>query len=85
VLSLVLSKKILEQLQEKHNIKLTDRQKNFMEIWFGKYIRPDWRMHDFEWGLMVALKLYPSPKQQPFFDNFNYEQLKLDSEDGSSS
>ena len=82
--SLVLSKKILVQLQEKHNIKLTDKQKNFMEIWFGKYIRPDWRMHDFEWGLAVALKLFPSPKQQAFFDSFNCEQLKLDFFDDTS-
>jgi len=75
---LVLSKKILDQLQEKHNIKLTDRQKGFMDRFFGRYIRPDWRMHDFEWGLAIALTLFPSPKQQPFFDNFNYEQLCLD-------
>ena len=74
----MLSKKIIEQLQEKYNIKLTDRQKGFMERFFGRYIRPDWRMHDFEWGISIALALYPSSKQQAFFDNFNYEQLQLD-------
>jgi len=74
----VLSKKILEQLQQKHNIKLTEKQKNFMDLFFGRYIRPDWRMHDFEWGLSIALALYPVSQQQAFFDNFNYEQLKLD-------
>ena len=73
----MLSKKILEQIQEKHNIKLTDRQKGFMELMFGRYIRPDWRMHDFEWGLSIALALYPDSKHPVFFDNFNYEQLKL--------
>jgi len=73
----VLSKKILEQLQQKHNIKLTEKQKNFMDLFFGRYIRPDWRMHDFEWGLSIALALYPATKQQAFFDNFNYEQLDL--------
>ena len=49
-----------------------------MTLFFGRYIRPDWRMHDFEWGLNIALTLYPTPKQQAFFDNFNYEQLQLD-------
>jgi len=81
---LVLSKKILEQLQEKHNIKLTDRQKGFMDRFFGRYIRPDWNMHDFEWGLAVALALYPSTKHHTFFDQYNYEQLKLEL-DGPSS
>lgn len=80
---MVLSKKILEQLQEKYNIKLTDRQKGFMDRFFGRYIRPDWRMHDFEWGLVIALALYPSPKQHAFFDDFNYEQLKLELDDPS--
>jgi len=80
----VLSKKIIEQLQEKYNIKLTDRQKGFMERFFGRYIRPDWRMHDFEWGISIALALYPSSKQQAFFDNFNYEQLLLDLDDTTS-
>jgi len=75
---MVLSKKILDQIQEKHNIRLTDKQKGFMELMYGKYIRPDWRMHDFERGFAIALALYPSPKQQSFFDSFNYEQLKLD-------
>ena len=80
----MLSKKIIEQLQEKYNIKLTDRQKGFMERFFGRYIRPDWRMHDFEWGISIALALYPSSKQQAFFDNFNYEQLLLDLDDTTS-
>lgn len=79
----MLSKKILDQIQQKHNIKLTDRQKGFMERMFGRCIRPDWRMNDFEWGLSIALALYPAPKQHAFFDNFNYEQLKLDFDDSS--
>jgi len=81
---MVFTKKTLLLLQEKYNIKLTDRQKNFMDLFFGRYIRPDWRMHDFEWGLTIALALYPTSKQQAFFDDFNYEQLKLDL-DGTTS
>ena len=75
---MVLTKKILAQLEQKHNIKFTSKQAAYMDLMFGRYIRPDWRMHDFERGLRIALLLYPSPKQQPFFDQFHYEQLKLD-------
>ena len=75
---MVLTKKILAQIEQKHNIKLTSKQADYMDLMFGRYIRPDWRMHDFERGLRIALLLYPSNKQQPFFDEFHYEQLKLD-------
>ena len=78
---MVLSKKILAQIEQKHNIKLTDKQAGFMDLFFGRYIRPDWRMHDFEWGLRIALLLYPSPIQQPWFDEFHYEQLMLNQDD----
>jgi len=83
---MVLSKKILAQIEQKHNIKLTDKQAGFMQIMFGRYIRPDWKMYDFEWGLRIALKLYPALNQTPLFDSPpQFEQLKLDADDFSLS
>jgi len=81
---MVLSKKILAQLEQKHNIKLTDRQAGFMDIMYGRYIRPDWRMHDFEWGMRIALLLYPAQKRPPgFVPPPSYEQLYLETLDDS--
>jgi len=79
---LVLSKKLIAQIEQKYDIKLSDRQAGFMYSMFGRYIRPDWKMADFEWGLHLALKLFPAPSQ-PFSPGCpQYDQLLLD--DGSS-
>jgi len=81
---MLLSKKILAQIERKHNIKLTDKQAGLMELMYGRYIKPDWNMHDFERGLRIALLLYPSNRQpREFHPQPLYEQISLEP-DGSS-
>lgn len=83
---MLLSKKILAQIERKHNIKLTDKQAGLMEIMYGRFIKPDWNMHDFERGLRIALLLYPSNHQSLMFPSSPlYEQISLDSDDSTSS
>jgi len=81
---MLLSKKILAQIERKHNIKLTDKQAGIMDIMYGRYIKPDWNMYDFERGLRIALSLYPSKPQSVTFDSVPiYEQLVLEPDDSS--
>jgi len=81
---MLLSKKILAQIERKHNIKLTDKQAGIMDIMYGRYIKPDWNMYDFERGLRIALSLYPSNPQSVSFDPAPvYEQLILEPHDPS--
>ena len=83
---MLLSKKILAQIERKYNIKLTDRQAGLMEIMYGRYIKPDWNMHDFERGLRIALLMYPSNNQSlKFASSPLYEQLRLDSLESNDS
>jgi len=83
---MLLSKKILAQIECKHNIKLTDKQAAIMDIMYGRYIKPDWNMHDFERGLRIALSLYPTHHQPFKFDPVpDYEQIALEHDDPSLS
>ena len=83
---MLLSKKILAQLEQKHNIKLTDKQAGLMDIMYGRYIKPDWNMYDFERGLRIALLMYPSTHQSlKFASSPLYEQIRLNSDDSSLS
>jgi hypothetical protein len=76
---MLLSKRILAQIEQKHDIKLTRKQADFMEIMYGRYIKPDWNMHDFERGLRIALLLYPSNHQSlKFASSPLFEQICLD-------
>ena len=77
---MLLSKKILAQIEQKHNIKLTRKQADIMDIMYGRYIKPDWNMHDFERGFRIALLLYPSNIQSLTFASPSYEQICLDSD-----
>jgi len=81
---MLLTKKILAQIEQKHNIKLTDKQAGLMEIMYGRYIKPDWNMHDFERGLRIALSLYPNHQSLKFASSPLYEQLRLDSDSSLS-
>jgi len=81
---MLLSKKLLAQIERKHNIKLTDKQAAIMDIMYGRYIKPDWNMFDFERGLRIALSLYPSKHQFINPDSAPvYEQLALEPDDPS--
>jgi len=81
---MLLSKNILAQIERNHNIKLTDKQAGIMDIMYGRYIKPDWNMYDFERGLRIALALYPSKPRSVSFDSVPvYEQLTLEPDDSS--
>ena len=77
-----LSKKTLDLLQLKHNIKFTDEHISFLNIVYSKRIRQRWPLHGFEWAVSMALRLYPAPDQYPeFVSPPLFEQIKLESFD----
>ena len=48
-----------------------------MDMMFGRYIRPDWKMYDFDWGIRIALKLFPNERTPVFEPEPPYEQIEL--------
>jgi len=74
---LLFTKNIKAQIEKRHNITLTKQQADFMDMMFGRYIRPDWKMYDFDWGIRIALKLFPNDQPHGFEPSPQYEQIEL--------
>jgi len=74
---LFFTKNIKAQIEKRHNITLTKQQADFMDMMFGRYIRPDWKMYDFDWGIRIALKLFPNERTPVFEPEPPYEQIEL--------